>query len=67
MELFSRCCPCCGSEEVHPYHHYETQHNGSRTIYHCKACDIYYSETFATPLAGLRTPLSDYPSSQSQE
>ena len=48
MELFSQCCPCCGSEEVHPHHHYETQHNGSRTIHHCKACDIYYSETFAT-------------------
>ncbi|MBO1352287.1 MAG: hypothetical protein EBE86_035235 [Hormoscilla sp. GUM202] len=58
MELFSQCCLCCGSKEVHPHHHYETQYNGSRTIYDYKACDIYYSETFATLLAGLRTPLS---------
>ena len=37
---------------------YATQTNGSRTIYHCRRCDIYYSETFATPIAGLTTPLS---------
>ena len=29
-----------------------------RTIYRCRECDIYYSETFATPIAGLTTPLS---------
>ena len=25
---------------------------------HCRDCDVYYNETFATPLAGLNTPLS---------
>jgi len=56
--LLSNCCPCCGSENVHLHQRYQTQNNGSRTIYHCRDCDICYSETFATPLAGLRTPLS---------
>jgi len=27
-------------------------------VYHCRRCDIYFSDTFATPMAGLRTPLS---------
>ncbi|MEL7004269.1 MAG: hypothetical protein AAFN93_16235 [Bacteroidota bacterium] len=35
-----------------------TEAHGVRTIYYCRDCDIYYSETFATPIAGLTTPLS---------
>ena len=35
-----------------------TQSHGLRFIFHCRRCDIYFSETFATPIAGLRTPLS---------
>lgn len=59
MELFSHSCPCCGSSQrVHPHTRYTTQAHGCRTIYHCRDCDIYYSETFATPIAGLTTPLS---------
>ena len=29
-----------------------------RTIYRCRYCDIYYSETFGSAIAGLTTPLS---------
>ena len=58
MDLFSHLCPGCTSNDVHFHTHYTTRHNGLRTIYHCRNCDIFYSETFATPIAGLRTPLS---------
>ena len=58
MDLFSHPCPCCASNEVYPHTRYTTQGHGQRTIYHCPRCDIYFSETFATPIAGLKTPLS---------
>jgi len=58
MELFSHACPNCRNTEVSTHTRYTTQMHGTRTIYHCRQCDIYYSETFATPIAGLTTPLS---------
>ena len=58
MDLFSHPCPGCASNDVHPHTCYSTQTHGTRTVYHCRGCDIYYSETFATPIAGLTTPLS---------
>ena len=59
MDLFSHPCPCCDkSKAVHRHTGYTTQAHGSRSIYHCRECDVYYSETFATPIAGLTTPLS---------
>lgn len=58
INLFSYPCPNCGSEEIRVHTRYETQAHGTRSIYHCDRCDIYYSETFATPIAGLTTPLS---------
>lgn len=58
MDLFLHPCPCCGSNENRPHTRYITVAHGERTIYHCFKCDIYFSETFATPIAGLTTPLS---------
>ena len=58
MDLFSHPCPCCANKEVAPHTRYTTKAHGERTIYHCLSCDIYFSETFATPIAGLKTPLS---------
>ena len=43
---------------VHLHTRYTTQNHDLRTIYYCRECDIYFSETFATPIAGLTTPLS---------
>ena len=37
---------------------YHTKNYGVRKGYYCPQCDIHFSETFATPMAGLRTPLS---------
>jgi transposase-like protein len=58
MDLFSQNCPGCDSPQVQVHTRYTTQHNGTHTIYHCRQCDCYFSDTFATPMAGLRTPLS---------
>lgn len=46
------------SPEVSLHTRYTTKTQGIRSIYHCRPCDIYYSETFATPIARLTTPLS---------
>ena len=58
MDIFSHPCPCCGGANIHPHTHYETQGYGIRTVLRCRQCDIYFSETFATPMTGLKTPLS---------
>jgi hypothetical protein len=58
MELFSHPCPCGVSHEIRIHSRYQTQAYGECRIYHCLECDIYFSETFATPIAGLPTPLS---------
>lgn len=59
MNLFSEnCCPTCHSENIHPHTRYLTRRGEQRFIYHCQNCQDYFSETKATPLAGLRTPLS---------
>jgi transposase-like protein len=58
MDLLSHPCPSCASHKVRTHTRYTTQQYGSRMIYHCQACDIYYSETFATPIARLTTPIS---------
>ncbi len=58
MDLFSHPCPCCASNEIRLHSRYQTHAYGDRSIYHCLECDIYFSETFATPIAGLTTPLS---------
>lgn len=58
MELFAKGCPCCGNEEVYTHTSYMTKNHGKRTIQHCQGCDSYFSETYLTAIAGLRTPLS---------
>lgn len=58
MDLFSQNCPYCDGSQVHAHTRHTTQTNGTRTMHHCRSCDSYFSETFATAIAGLRTPLS---------
>ena len=58
MNLFSHPCPCCVQDEVNYHVSYMTKAHGLRSIFCCSRCNIYFSETFATPVARLRTPLS---------
>ena len=58
MELLMKGCPCCGSQEVKVHTSYRTKNHGIRRIQYCQKCDSYFSETYLTPMAGLRTPLS---------
>ena len=51
-------CPSCDSPTVKPHTQYTLQTGEARTIYSCPECDQYFSQTYATPLAGLRTRLS---------
>lgn len=51
-------CPQCDSEKVKVHTGYTVQSGDVRSIYHCPACPCFFSETYDTPLAGLRTPLS---------
>ena len=58
MELQRIRCPECGGANFWPHTTYTVQSGERRTIYHCRDCDTYFSETCNTPLAGLRRPLS---------
>jgi transposase-like protein len=59
MNLFNEnSCPTCGSENIEAHTTYTIQSGEKRTIHYCRACQDYFSETKNTPLAGLRTPLS---------
>jgi transposase-like protein len=58
MDLISHDCPCCGNQDIQAHTTYETKNHGSRQIYHCRSCGNYFSETYLTPMAGLKTPLS---------
>jgi transposase-like protein len=58
MSLLERQCPACGSDEYKRHTNYTVQGGEERTIYHCPACDHYFSETQNTPLAELKTSLS---------
>lgn len=57
--LLAKDCRNCRSQEIKIHSHYMTQHNGERTVHLCQECGHYFSETQATPIAGLRTPLSE--------
>jgi transposase-like protein len=58
MDLFIQPCPVCNSNEIKYHGRYSTINNGFRSIFHCPLYSIYYSETFATPIASLRTLIS---------
>jgi len=51
-------CPHCNSTNCKKYKSYETTHNGTRQLYECKDCHTLYSETWGTPMAHLKTPIS---------
>jgi transposase-like protein/IS1 family transposase len=58
MELQQIRCPECNGEDIYAHTTYTVQSGERRTIYACPNCGIYFSETYNTPLAGLRHPIS---------
>ena len=51
-------CPFCPCDDTKRHTRYETEHHGSREVLRCVACGRYFSRTFNTFLAGIRTPIS---------
>lgn len=51
-------CPECDTPDVKVHTMYTVQSGEPRRLYYCGDCHRYFSETYGTALAGLRTPLS---------
>jgi transposase-like protein len=51
-------CPFCNSKKCHHHQHYETLHNGTRSLYQCEDCQQVFSETKGTFLEGISKPVS---------
>jgi transposase-like protein len=51
-------CPTCDTSDVKIHTEYTVQGGETRRQYYCASCRCYFSETYGTALAGLRTPLS---------
>jgi len=51
-------CPNCGGQTIKIHRIYETIHNGYRELYECQDCHNIFSETYGTPMQGLKTPIS---------
>jgi hypothetical protein len=51
-------CPECDTRDLKVHTVYTVQTGETRRLYYCVACQCYFSETYGTALAGLRTPLS---------
>ena len=51
-------CPDCDTRDLKVHTAYTVQHGETRRLYYCGDCHYYFSETYGTTVAGLRTPLS---------
>ena len=51
-------CPECDTPDVKVHTTYTVQTSETRRLYYCDDCHSYFSETYGTTVAGLRTPLS---------
>ena len=51
-------CPDCNSSDIKYHKTYQTIHNGSKELHECKDCGKLFSETWGTPMEGLKSPLS---------
>jgi transposase-like protein len=58
MELSPIRCPECNGADIYAHTAYTVQSGERRTIYACPNCGSYFSETYHTPRAGLRHPIS---------
>ena len=57
-DLHQNKCSQCGSTSNRVYSRYQTKSNGKRSLYQCRDCGAFYSETTQTFLFNLKTPLS---------
>jgi transposase-like protein len=51
-------CPECDTRDLKVHATYAVQSGERRRLYYCTNCHSYFSETYGTALAGLRTSLS---------
>ena len=51
-------CPDRDTRDLKVHATYAVQSGERRRLYYCTDCHCYFSETYGTALAGLRTPLS---------
>ena len=51
-------CPECGCQQIEAHKSYTVKAGNVRQLYYCPDCKGYFSETYNTPLANLKTPLS---------
>ncbi len=51
-------CPECDTPDLKVHTAYTVRSGETRRLYYCPSCRCYFSETYGTALAGLRTPLS---------
>ena len=51
-------CPDCDTRDLKVHTTYTVQNGETRRVYYCAICQCYFSETYGTALAGLRTSLS---------
>lgn len=51
-------CPNCSSDNLKIHSTYETLSNGTRKLHECGDCQTQFSETYGTPMQGLKTPIS---------
>ncbi len=51
-------CSECGCQQIETHKSYTVKAGGVRRLYYCPDCKGYFSETYNTPLANLKTPLS---------
>ena len=58
MELITKHCPECKSQEIKKHSSYETKNNGNRMLFECCYCKTVFAETKNTFLEGLRKPIS---------
>jgi transposase-like protein len=51
-------CPECSCQQIEAHKSYTVKAGNVRQLYYCPDCKGYFSETYNTPLANLKTPLS---------
>ena len=51
-------CPEWGCQQIEVHKSYTVKAGNVRQLYYCPDCKGYFSETYNTPLANLKTPLS---------